>query len=177
MTTPIRRSERKNRVKCIINGEHSTIPGGGMIIYDEEGVWLLKEKKGWNDYGGKNRGEDCDLATTIAREVCEEFYQSITVTRSHLIQISKDITPTILRYKGEVCYVCFIVDINYMRNAGVHLPSRETFFEFRRNAISNNPNFRYSTSDFKHIAYSELKKVKLNHRAAALLSQRFPEYF
>lgn len=170
-----------NRVTSIINNEKEHIPAGGLLIYDDDGIWLLKEKKTskgrWNDYGGRNRGEDCDLATTIAREVCEEFYQSIEVTRSHVIQIANSIPPTTLSYNGKVCYVCFIVHINLIHSLSITLPSRETFFEFKRRAIENNPHFRYITVDYKHIPFDDLKRVVLDNRVRGLLIQKFPQYF
>jgi hypothetical protein len=81
------------------------IRGGGLLLYDNDGCWLLYEcrhnKFQWIDPGGQYCYDDGDILVTIAREFNEETY----FTFRFPVDLLKDVVE-----RGERYYKIFIKD-------------------------------------------------------------------
>ncbi len=131
------------------------IYAGGILLYDEENIWVIKEMINGccllNDPGGKYNIEDGDIYATIFREFNEETYNTFTITRQQIIEgtpvyvcLSKKFTPT---------YLCMFCKIDSSMNL------ENDIKENRKKVLLQNPDVPeswYSSVDFVKIPFSEI---------------------
>lgn len=150
------------------DGEGRQLTAGGIIPYDDEGVWLIGERKGghlsgveWTDVGGKYRFEDGDIYQTCAREFSEETYYSSNVTRDVVKSMISESTSHKVYVNGHInkpVYVCFLVHTDTLSSHGVSM-SREKFLEGRECILKGNPDVPehfYSSVDLRYFSFEEL---------------------
>lgn len=141
------------------------LTAGGILPYDENGVWVILEKKKDNlelsDMGGKYHFEDGDIFCTMAREFCEELYHSVCITRKNVIDfLKKGDMYYILGYNAVPVYAVLLIHVDELEKIDVKL-SPELFLERRKKIIEQNPYVPeeyYSSVELKYVKYSELKE-------------------
>lgn len=141
------------------------LTAGGILPYDDNGMWAIVEKKKSNlelsDMGGKYHFEDGDIYFTIAREFCEELYHSVDVTRKNILDLTE---------KGEFCYILgynaipvygvLVIHTDELEKLGIRL-CPELFSLQRKKIIAQNPHVPdeyYSSVELKHIPFADLKE-------------------
>lgn len=148
------------------DGHGRQLTAGGLLPYDDTGVWIVCEKKKgkdteWTDPGGKYKFEDCDIHTTISREFCEEVYHSTSLTRQDVIKISETHTPTYVNgHRNYPVYICYTVHTNELKKYNVEM-NPELFLQCREKALQSNPDVPpefYSSVELRHVTYQELEK-------------------
>lgn len=142
------------------------IHAGGLLMYDETGIWVIKEyyKNSYKliDPGGKYSFQDCDIINTIWREFCEETYfvidnlavsklkELLNEGKAEMLYVCKDNfnNPT---------YCCLLINVKHL---DLNLDGiRDKFIINRNKAIKNNPfvpqNY-YTSVDICHINYKDI---------------------
>lgn len=126
------------------DGEGRELTAGGILPYDNEGIWVIGEKKKngdleWTDAGGKYKFEDCNIYTTCAREFGEELYYSTSIP----IELMSDIVSThkpvyVNGHNNKPVYICYVVHVDVLSSFGITLDPVK-FLECRERAVSDNP--------------------------------------
>lgn len=180
--------------------EGHQLTAGGIIPYDENGIWIIKEygRKGfeWADMGGKYKFEDCDIYKTIAREFSEEVYHSSELTRAQMEFLCHLHHPIYVdNNRGQPVYVCYAVPTSTLSQHGVEM-NPELFLFLRDEAVRTNPHVPieyYSSVELRHVSYDTLRNILspgrsrnfrthgdddfiLSHRLKIILSQYFPHF-
>jgi len=160
------------------DGHGRQFTAGGLLPYDDEGIWVIGEKKTkdteieWTDPGGKYKFEDCDIYTTILREFSEELYNSSNISRECIIHIKNTHTPTYVNgHQNKPVYICYIVHVRELEKYGVTLNPR-MFNKYREKALSENPDVPsefYSSVKLKHILFDDIEVVNLSYRLRRIL--------
>ena len=165
------------------DGQGRQLTAGGLLPYDDEGIWVIGEKKTkggsleWTDPGGKYKFEDCDIFTTVIREFSEELYHSTSISREDFLRIKDEHTPTYVNgHQNRPVYICYIVHISKLNECGVSL-NPDLFKKNREKVISENPDVPpeyYSSVELKHISYKEVEGAmqKLFQKSSITLSYR-----
>lgn len=162
------------------------LSAGGILFYDDEGIWVIGERIGseieYTDIGGRYNPNDCNIWTTIRRELEEETYGMCDITTS---QIKTFISPSggeststprsgVIYIEGhdqQPVYVCIVT------KTPSNITLREDLFSRLRDiTISENPDMPstfYKPVCLKKIRYSELKndKFRLSFRLKKILTQ------
>jgi hypothetical protein len=154
------------------------LTAGGLLPYDDKGIWVIGEKKTkdseleWTDTGGKYKFEDCDIYTTISREVSEELYYSSILSREAILKIKETHTPVYVNgHQSKPVYICYIVHIDILQKYGLYL-DRDLFINYRNKAINSNPDVPpeyYSSIDLKHLTFESLNFSPLSYRLKRIL--------
>ena len=160
------------------DGNGRQLTAGGLLPYDDEGIWVIGEKKTkdgdieWTDPGGKYKFEDCDIYTTITREFSEELYHSSTISRDCIMNIKENNTPTYVNgHQNKPVYVCYIVHTSELKQHGVKL-DKDLFLKNRYQTLIGNPDVPpeyYSSVELKHISFSDIKNENLSYRLRRIL--------
>ncbi len=140
--------------------------GGGIILYDNNGFWVVNEKDGLTDMGGKYHYNDGDIYGCISRELAEETFHTIEITSSVLRTISKKIT--LLKSSKDVLgnpktYMCIFVHLDHLSTERCNI-DREQFHAARIETLKNNINYKhlYPQTDLIYINFNDLENVKEN---------------
>lgn len=145
------------------DGNGRYLSAGGILPYNEEGFWVILERRGmgkieWSDIGGKYEFEDCDIWATIAREFGEELYQSASLSRSAVKSFSKESKIVYINgYKKLPVYIGLCVHIDIM---GVVF-SPEKFLKKRNKTLianGNLPEACYPSIQLQFIKYTDIEK-------------------
>lgn len=145
------------------DGEGRYLSAGGILPYNEEGFWVILERRGigkieWSDIGGKYEFEDCDIWTTIAREFGEELYQSCVLSRKDVKAFSKHSKIVYINgFKKAPVYLGLCVHTTHMNVAF----SPEKFLKKRQKSISANgnlPEMFYASLELRFMKYTEVEK-------------------
>ncbi len=148
------------------DGNGRQLTAGGLLPYDENGIWVIGEQKKngsleWTDPGGKYKFEDCDIYTTISREFCEELYHSTELTRSQVIKFASHNSPIYVNgYCSRPVYVCYTVPLNELQEEGINM-NPALFAQYRCNTLNSNPDVPrdfYSSIELRHINFTELAR-------------------
>jgi len=146
------------------DGNGRQLTAGGILPYDDTGIWVIGEKKKngdveWTDPGGKYKFEDCDIYTTCAREFGEELYHSSSISREGVLAIAATHKPVYVNgHRNRPVYICYAVHTNTLRKYGVEL-SPTKFLTNRRRTITNNPDVPegyYNSVVLRHVDYGDL---------------------
>jgi hypothetical protein len=150
------------------DGCGNKITAGGVLVYDDQGVWVALERR-WGrteltDIGGKCECTDCDIFFTIAREFCEETYHMAAITRQDVMNFAA--VPGALAYvtnnRGRPVYASLSVHVDDLRRCGVEM-SPETFNQNRELALQSNPTVPaevYSTVALRYLPWAALNTVE-----------------
>jgi hypothetical protein len=155
-------------------GHHLT--AGGILFYDDHGVWLLgeRDKHGviYTDIGGKYNFEDCNIYATIARELGEETYHTCEATCSQIKALAEAYSFVYVNgHQNLPVYACVVVHISQCSFATL---DSKKFIESRHQAILENPHVppdRYKTLCLTYFTFENVKKqnLKLSFRLKRIL--------
>jgi hypothetical protein len=130
------------------DGEGRLLSAGGLLPYDDNGIWVIEERRNggpleWNDIGGKYEPEDGDIFTTIAREFCEELYNSTggCLTRNVLKRWVKGKMCKVAYvngYKKQPVYVAYCVSVSVLKTIDIKM-NPEKFQRRRTKVVKQNP--------------------------------------
>lgn len=160
---PQRKTHKNSEKYRWDDGQGRHLTAGGILPYDEDGIWVIGEKVKdeivYTDIGGKYQYQDGDIYKTVAREFGEELYHSSNITREQVIKISKISGAMYVNgHKNVPVYICYIVPYGLMKSMGVVLNPR-LFLENRGEVLRGNPHVppeKYDSVILKHIPYSNL---------------------
>jgi hypothetical protein len=139
------------------------IHAGGIILYDDNGFWVIKEFHKdtfkYSDPGGKYNYCDCNIIATIVREFNEETYYAFPISYS-------DIYNLIPKNKIKFIYTCYnkLSNPTYLCIA-VHLNDLnikwdiKQFLKNRELALISNPDVPvkyYSSFDIQYIPFNKI---------------------
>lgn len=161
------------------DGDGRMLSAGGILPYDEHGIWVIEESRNegpleWNDIGGKYEPEDGDIFTTIAREFCEELYNSTDgcLTRNILKRLVKSgvcKTSYVNGYRKQPVYVAYCIHVSILRALNIKL--NPTKFQKRRNKILKQnphvPEVYYGAITLRYIPFDDLPSES-NHMSYRL---------
>lgn len=143
--------------------------GGGVILYDENGVWLVKElergKIVYTDIGGKIQSCDKDIYDCICRELEEETYHTIVVDRNELLRACK--IERVL--KTYLCLMIHTSSLNVKPDSEKFLKKMYLFDE----SIPGSPTEeKYKQLGLIHVSFNDLmnKKINISSRLNKLLN-------
>jgi len=158
-----------------------TFTAGGILFYDDHGVWVIgeKDKNGivYTDIGGRYAYEDGNIWTTIGRELREETYGLCEMFVSEIVTLAKKYPPVYVNgHDNRPVYICLVVPLSalslYSRD---HFSLNPTLFEIkRRKIISENPDVPveyYSPCILTKLTFDELKdsSFPLSYRLKRIL--------
>jgi len=166
------------------DGRGRELTAGGLLPYDDKGIWVIGEKKSKNssieytDAGGKYRFEDGDIYFTISREVSEELYHSLSLTREAMLKIRDNHSPTYVNGPCNIpVYICYVVHVKDLRKYGVVL-NPVLFDKNRKKVLKGNPDVPtefYSSVELRYLRFKEFEdndikpKINLSHRLKRIL--------
>ena len=138
------------------------IHAGGILFYDDKGIWVIKEYHKdiykISDPGGKYTFEDCNIYATIVREFNEETYYSFPFSYFDLINLIEKkkckFIYVCLDNEKNPTYLCILVNIK-----DTNIIFDETFKTNRQKALENNPhipNRYYSSFEFLRINFKDI---------------------
>lgn len=164
----------KKMRKFVYHEDDKLFHAGGLILYDSNGVWLIKEyyKETYKliDPGGKYCYQDCTIFNTILREFHEETYFSIPLyatTLQRLIDSNKAnfvyVCPDV---NCKPTYACLLVDLTNLgiyespniTYASIFEKAATCFLENRNLALKSNPDVPqhyYSSFELVYVPYSD----------------------
>lgn len=134
------------------------ICAGGLLFYDDNGIWVLKESKPFEnsltDPGGKYQFEDTNINACIIREFHEETYYSYSdLIHYHLLEdlISKNLVEDVVfSSKNGWWYKCLLIHTkNISKNKNFTFDNKK-FFINRLNSIEHNKMYNFYIS-FEYI--------------------------
>uniref|UniRef100_A0A6C0JTX7 Nudix hydrolase domain-containing protein n=1 Tax=viral metagenome TaxID=1070528 RepID=A0A6C0JTX7_9ZZZZ len=154
--------------KFVYSKDGYKLYAGGVLFYDQNGIWIIKEyfrdNYRFSDIGGKYSFEDCNIYSTISREFCEETYYSFPFTYFKLIELLRD-------NKCEEVYICsdsqnnptylsLLIDV---KDINFELSAQE--FNMSRNKVINeNPKIpvrHYSSFELFYLKFEDVEKYKI----------------
>lgn len=153
------------------DGHGRQLTAGGILIYDDKGIWVIKELRRdgtleYNDPGGKYKYEDCDINTTIAREANEEFYQSVEFRRSMILDLARTTQPVyVMGHHGLPVYICYLMHVNLAKLYGICMSPLQ-FLECRARTLRSNPNVPhefYSSLELVYLTFTDIREKRLQH--------------
>lgn len=148
-----------------------TYAGAGIIIYNDQGFFLGKERQlvdgklvtKMSDFGGKYDYTDGDIYSTIARELREETYNHIDLRRKDILQLLK-CKRTLIKdtHVENIYYRVILVHYNDLKaiDPTFYVPSTEQMVRSRDLFIKMNsgvPKYYYSTVGIIFIKRTKLK--------------------
>jgi hypothetical protein len=161
------------------------LTAGGIIFIDDNGIWCIKEKEKGNivctDIGGKYTFEDCDIYTTISRELREETYNCCEISHKDILELSKICEKVYINgHTGRPVYLCLIVPIDK-----VNIDFKNVPFQInRQQTLLRNPTVPeeyYSSLDLVYVPFDKItfhkttlhqdikKDVQLSYRLRRIL--------
>jgi len=148
------------------DGQGRQLSAGGILPYDEDGIWVIGEKIKdeiiYTDIGGKYQYQDGDIYKTVAREFGEELYHSSDMTREQVIEISNTSGPMYVNgHENVPVYICYIVPYNVMQSMGIALDPA-LFLKHRTDVLRGNPGVpreKYESVVLVHINFDRLVEM------------------
>ena len=162
------------------DGHDRQLTAGGLLPYDEKGVWLVGEQDtggsvGWTDMGGRYEFEDCDIYKTIAREVGEELYHSSELLRRDVVDFSKKYKPIYVNgHQGLPVYICYPVHTRELAKKDFILDP-QLFQKNRRDALESNPSVPvnyYPTIELRYFSYCAINRALKKEKGSPILKFR-----
>lgn len=102
---------------------YNIIYSGGLLIYDDKGIYVIKEfhlnkEFEYTDPGGKFNIDDCDIIKTISREFNEETYFTFEITSNMLNKLLNEkkarMIYTCPNNEKKNTYACILVELKYL---------------------------------------------------------------
>lgn len=172
------KSPRANSKTCSQKGSrkkfkwHDPISGyaltaGGILFYDEKGLWVIgeKDKNGlvYTDIGGRYSYEDGNIWATISRELREETYGICEMFASEIEALSKIYQPVYVNgHDNQPVYICLVIPISALNpESRRHFSLNPIMFDMqRRKVVEENPEVPedyYCPCVLRKMTYEELK--------------------
>jgi len=156
------------------------IAAAGILIFDDEGMWLVAEKSRKNDggveytdFGGKYDWNDGDIYATIPREFREECYNTDELSYSLIKRLvtSPSTEKKFVYRMNKGKYLCLIVHRSLL--PPLKLSDLEVKIA-RDRVIASNPfchDSMYRTVGIKFIPFKEIEnyKTQLSYRLSTIL--------
>lgn len=166
---------KKNKELWYDPEKDAKISAGGLLIYDDNGIWLIKEKKKnkitYTDPGGRYRFEDCHIHNCIIREFNEETYFSFCLNMN-VCDIFEDCVYVYSHGKPVyICYALHIDDISpFLKrelDSKLFQENRDSVFLFNRDTPEN----FYTSLKYEHIDYDKIRSNfnKVSYRLKEIL--------
>lgn len=158
-----------------------TLSAGGILFYDESGIWVIGEKEHgeiiYSDIGGKYEYEDGNIWNTIRREMYEETYGCCEVFSHEIVSISKKYPPIYVNgHKKTPVYACLVVPIAETLSFRTFSLDSDLFAARRLQTLRENPEVPpdYYPCMLIKLSYKDLRNhPKLSYRLQRIL--RFSE--
>ncbi len=155
------------------DGQGRQLSAGGILPYDDDGVWVIGEKVRdeiiYTDIGGKYQYQDGDIYKTVAREFGEELYHSSNITREQVIDISNISGPMYVNgHKNKPVYVCYIVPYSVMKSMRITL-NPTLFLKNRVEVLRGNPHVppdKYDSVTLRYIDFNSLISMLAKEKSA-----------
>ena len=173
---------KKKNYYTINNSKYGEICicAGGLLFYDDNGIWVLKEKKPFEisltDPGGKYQFEDTNINACIIREFNEETYYSYSdLIHYHLVEelISKNlINEIIFSSKNGWWYKCILIHTKHISNVKNFAFDNKKFFINRLNSIEHNKMYNFYISiEYTLLKFTEITNMwnELSERLKSIL--------
>lgn len=141
------------------------LAASGIIFYNEQGVWIIKEKASkivyeYNDPGGKYERYDKDIYECAVREFSEETYNSVNFNSTKLYKLldeNKVIkTYPLLDKNKKPNYLSLLINLNHVDVTF----SREKFHKNLEQTLKFKPNVNCSSIDLIFLKYSDYEDNK-----------------
>jgi hypothetical protein len=163
---PQRNIRKKSEKFRWSDGQGRQLSAGGILPYDEDGIWVIGEKIKdeiiYTDIGGKYQYQDGDIYKTVAREFGEELYHSSNMSREQVIEISNTSGPMYVNgHENVPVYICYIVPYNIMQSMGIVL-NPVLFLKHRAEVLRGNPGVsldKYESVVLVHIHFDSLVEM------------------
>lgn len=153
-----------------------SLSAGGILFYDEVGIWVVGEKEHgelkYSDIGGKYEYEDGNIWTTIRRELYEETYGCCDVLSGDIVDLSKKYPPVYVNgHKRTPVYACLVVPITETLLFTNFLLDSDAFAIRRKQTLKENSEVPTDYYPFvlKKILYRDLKNQRLSYRLQRIL--------
>lgn len=145
--------------------EGRKLTGAGLLLYDDEGIWVIKEnvkgKKIYRDIGGKYNFEDGTIFRTIAREVAEETYGILELFSSDLQRLSTFYPLVYVNgHLGKPVYACLPLPYHII---GRKLRN-EDFQKAREEIIYHNPDVPeeyYNSIKLEYLTFDRINALEV----------------
>lgn len=85
---------------------------GGILFYDEEGIYVVDEARGYSDFGGRYAYEDGSIWATIRRELYEETFGGCDL----LVKDIEDMVGMVVTIDGDAGVGLYIRGRGYALN-------------------------------------------------------------
>ena len=158
-----------------------TLTAGGILFYDDQGIWVIGEKDRsgivYTDIGGRYTYEDGNIWVTISRELREETYGTCELFASEIVSLSKKHPPVYVNgHENRPVYMCLVIPI-----VELMLESRKNFvldpimFNKQRNiTLAENPDVPadyYCPCVLTKLSYEELAdpRFRLSYRLKRIM--------
>jgi hypothetical protein len=120
---------------------------GGVILYDDTGIWIIKERLGWNVPGGDKDSKDKDIYHTMAREFNEETYHAFPMTADMLKTLGKSCPHVYYPFRRDYLYIT--IHIN-------DLPFQFTHSLVKYNKMITRGRCTSESTEFMHVTHTEI---------------------
>lgn len=149
------------------------LAGGGIVFFNSEGMYLLREraysrkkKQHLTDFGGKYESDDIDIYQTISRELSEETYHTINITREAIrfMYHSRERVIRVYINGQSNSYVTLFIHIDLLPVAlyEMLLPKESiSFLDIRKQSLKNNPHVsghHYRSLSLVYRTYDEIQE-------------------
>lgn len=166
-------SFRQDKYTCTgqgSNGEHYNFCGGGVVLYNDNGLWVVSETCGnkveYTDIGGKYNYNDGNIYACISRELAEETFHTIEVPSSVLKNVPKIEKILTEKFKS---YLCLFIHTDAL---DIKIDRKE-FHRARNETVNNNFDCKhlYKQIDLIFIPYKDLEenRERFSYRLKKLL--------
>jgi len=166
---------KKNKECWYDPDKNANISAGGLLIYNDEGVWLIKEMKknkiNYTDPGGRYRFEDCHIHNCIIREFNEETYFSFNLS----LDVKSIFDDCVYVYSyGKPVYMCYMIrseDISSFLqielDTSIVLERREEILENNKDLPEN----FYTSLNYDFVTYEFIRSNfdKMSYRLKRIL--------
>jgi hypothetical protein len=162
------------------------LTAGGILFYDEEGIWVIgeKDKNGivYSDIGGRYTYEDGNIWATIARELREETYGVCEMFAGEIEVLSEKYPPVYINgHENKPTYACLVVPTSTLDlEKRTHFSLDPKLFDSRRlKTLSENPDVSQDYYPFilTKLTYDEIRDCtcRLSYRLKRII--RFSPVF
>ena len=158
MTKPFVKKWKHPKLHCLISA-------GGILPIDKNGFWAVEETGGkLSDIGGRYEVTDCDIYKTITRELSEETYNTVEITRKNFLDmVSTNCIEEkyLLGYHGKPVYVYYCVNVEYLEKYGATFDI-QLYNEARKKTLKSNYDNALYTKKLVYVPFDEIDKLRDN---------------
>ena len=148
-----------------VNEKGHQLTGGGVFIYDDEGIWAVGEQMKrsiiFTDIGGKYVYQDGDIYQTIAREFNEETYHCDEVSRRKIIDLIETGKGQVLSLSNNQNRPVYISVAIHITDLDIQIDPK-LFLSCRELVLKSNPDVPiglYKSVELRHFKFSEIEQL------------------